>query len=79
MIQAWKRSYLPNLMEGKGLQMKEKTGNKKMQKCNKGYPVLLVVEVFFPDNPDANIKFIKKLRTFAVNKTLIVMLFHFVD
>lgn len=69
MVQACKRSYLLNLMEWKGLQMKEQTGNKKMQKCNKGYPRLLVIEMFFPDNPDADIKFIKKLRTFTVNKT----------
>lgn len=56
-------------MEGKGLKTKEKTANKKMQKCSKGYPGLLVVEVFFPDNPDADIKFIKNLRSFTINKT----------
>lgn len=38
--QACKRPYLLKLMEGKGLQMKEQIGNKKMQKCTKGYPAL---------------------------------------
>lgn len=38
--QACKRPYSLNLMERKGLQMKEQIRNKKVQKRNKGYAVL---------------------------------------
>lgn len=41
----------------------------------------LVVELVFPDNPDGDLRLMKKLRltTFTVNKTWIEMLFVFVD
>lgn len=79
-IQACKGSYLLNLMEGvKDYRWKNKLEIKRYKNATKNIQDCSAVEMAFPDNPDADIKFIKKLRTFTVNKTWIEMLFHFVD